>query len=692
MSQKYKKSKRCYLIDHHSPQPPTVHLNHLNIEEYEKFIDTAQIDSLMVYCKDHWGVSYYDSFVKGAVMHKGLSKDWILQISQMLKRKNIEFIAYYCIEYDEGAARSFPEWRVQKPDGSYLIRNDTYAKWGLCCYQTPYRQYCLEQMKEIVANYHPGALFLDIFGKSLCYCPSCRENFQSIYGYRLPEDKNEIFKKRADITKFLNNNAKEYLHEINRVLKEIDKDLAVTVNFSCHYPREIRNLLDYQFSEPLLKDNWFSSVYARDTAKGQYPILAPGEASQVYNYDSVSQYICDLSSIAAQGCRVGMYSGSQHIDGTLDFEEARRLGSVYGELKKMEPYFNERTPVKCAGILQSDLSRNMNLSDFNPDSILRMKHSDPHTTAVLGAMMLCENQKIPYGIIPQQLAAAELLSAYDLLLLPELYVIDETLCKLLCQYLENGGKIIASALCGMWNKDGSKRSDSSISQLLGAEIVKIHREYEQNGWSAYLSPGSKEQFEGLLSVTTPPISGFFTQLGMHTCKEHLRLVLPCVACSQTEWVNWWSPPPGEISDMPALISNQIGAGKLFYTAFDFFTMAASDTYRYTDSLFAQLLRRLDVIPAVQNISGHPLMLRTAFFETSKTYLIHQISMLPKLFKGQHTPISGGSLVIREPLFSAKVVYPQEQILTVRQADDSYIIELPEFTLQQIIICTKNIYN
>ncbi len=52
MSQKYKKSKRCYLIDHHSPQPPTVHLNRLNIEEYEEFIDTAQIDSLMVYCKD----------------------------------------------------------------------------------------------------------------------------------------------------------------------------------------------------------------------------------------------------------------------------------------------------------------------------------------------------------------------------------------------------------------------------------------------------------------------------------------------------------------------------------------------------------------------------------------------------------------------------------------------------------------
>ena len=53
MSDKFKSTKRCYLIDHHSPQPPTVPLNRLDIAEYDRFFETADIDSLMYYCKDH---------------------------------------------------------------------------------------------------------------------------------------------------------------------------------------------------------------------------------------------------------------------------------------------------------------------------------------------------------------------------------------------------------------------------------------------------------------------------------------------------------------------------------------------------------------------------------------------------------------------------------------------------------------
>jgi len=124
MSTKYTTTKRCYLIDHHSPQPPDVPLGHLDINEYESFFDTANIYSLMVYCKDHWGVTYYPSNVPGARQHEGIKKDWIGEVSSLLKKKDIEFVAYYCIEYDEGAARSFPDWRVRRPDGSGLIRDD----------------------------------------------------------------------------------------------------------------------------------------------------------------------------------------------------------------------------------------------------------------------------------------------------------------------------------------------------------------------------------------------------------------------------------------------------------------------------------------------------------------------------------------------------------------------------------------
>ena len=77
MSNAYKKTRRCYLIDHHSPQPPIVPLGKMDIQEYKDFFRESGIDSLMVYCKDHWGVTYYDSKVPGAQKHAGVKGDWI---------------------------------------------------------------------------------------------------------------------------------------------------------------------------------------------------------------------------------------------------------------------------------------------------------------------------------------------------------------------------------------------------------------------------------------------------------------------------------------------------------------------------------------------------------------------------------------------------------------------------------------
>ncbi|MEG0591376.1 MAG: beta-galactosidase trimerization domain-containing protein [Lachnospiraceae bacterium] len=690
MSTKFHNSRRCYLIDHHSPQPPIVPLNNLRIEEYEEFFETANIDSLMVYCKDHWGVTYYDSLVSGAQKHQGVKTDWISSIAEVLKRKEIEFVAYYCIEYDEGAARQFPQWRVIQPDGTPLVRADEFAKWSLCCYQTDYRKYCLQQLSEIVKNYAPDALFMDIFGASLCYCDNCKNKFFSQYHYHLPETQESILEHRTDILEFLNGNAEEFLLEIKQCLKDIDPSLAITVNFSCHYPKNIRDLLDYQFSEPLLKDNWFSSAYARDTAIDQYPILVPGEASQVYNYDSINEYMCDLSSIAAQGCRVGMYSGSQHIDGSLDFEEARRLGAVFTELEKMEPYLIDRVPMKSIGILQSDVSMTVNLPSLNPDAIIRMKLHNPHQTSILGAMQLAEHAKIPYQIIPESTATLNTLLSYDMILLPEVFVIQEPLVTALKDYVNNGGSIIASGQSGLWNADSSLRSVSSLSELYGIGSSKIHNEYAQNRWSAYIKNTNQVDFTGLLSCTTPPVSEYFVETtANHSSNVWLEFITPCVACNSQEWVNWWSPPPGADTNFPALTANQFGNGCSYYCAFDFFTMASIEKFHYTTDLFADILKQDNITPIIHNITNTPDMIRTAFFETEDSYIIHQISLLPKQFHGNAPFISGGKLQLQRSISEAFVVYPNTEKLTFTTQLHTTLVTVPQFSLQQIIVCKKS---
>lgn len=681
MSEKFKSTKRCYLIDHHSPQPPIVPLGHMDIEEYDHFFETANIDSLMVYCKDHWGVTYYDSKVPGAQKHGGVKGDWIRTVRDKTAERGIEFVAYYCIEYDEGAARRFPEWRVRKADGSPLIRDDQYAKWSLVCYQTGYREYALSQLEEIISNYHPDALFLDIFGASLCYCDNCRSKFEKRFGYSLPESADDIQAHKNDITAFLDDNAADFYDELSTRLKAIDPTLAITINFACHYPKYIRDKLDYQYSEPLLKDNWFSSAYARDTAVGLYPMLAPGEASAVYNYDKPSQYICDLSSIAAQGCRVGMYSGSQHIDGTLDHEESRRLGAVFHELKALESWLTQtRRPVRSIGIIQSDVSKAAGPDPFQADAIIRMKRHSPHTDAVLGAMIACERAKVPYTVLPVLSVTEELLADYDLILLPEVYVTTPELVTMLKAFAEKGGSIITGGKTGLMGVP--------LDTLTGTSFVSVHDEYAQNDWSAYIKATAPAQFTGLLSCTTPPVSEYFVETKPVTAQTLAVFALPSVACSPTEWINWWSPPPGEISSIPAVTINQVGRGSVINLAFDYFTMSQKETFRDTGDFFRDLLKLLDIRPTVKNVTDIPDILRTAFFEEEDCYEVHQISTIPNRYHGNTLPVSGGKLLFTRPVSKASVVYPAKADLTVTKTAEGWEVELPSFESQQFIICKK----
>ena len=83
------------------------------------------------------------------------------------------------------------------------------------CYQTGYREYALSQLEEIISNYHPDSLFLDIFGASLCYCDNCRKKFQNRFGYMLPESQADIQAHKNDVTTFLDDNASDFYDELS---------------------------------------------------------------------------------------------------------------------------------------------------------------------------------------------------------------------------------------------------------------------------------------------------------------------------------------------------------------------------------------------------------------------------------------------------------------------------------------------
>jgi len=685
MSDLYKKTYRGYLIDHHSPNPPIVTLDKLDVEEYERFFREANINNLMLYCKDHWGVTYYDT--KVGKRHPGLKEDWIAKLKPVLKKLGIEFNAYYSIEYDTYAPKVHPEWSVCKPDGTPCVLTGRIPKWGMLCYETGYRQYVLEQLKEIVSVYRPDSLFLDIFGKSLCYCPACRSKFEKQYGYPLPEDEETLKIKNKDISGFLDGCAKDMLKDVLATVKGIDPDLKVTINFAGLYSKEIRDMLDYQFTEPWA-GNWLSAAYSRDTAPGQYPQMGPGDVSEVYNYRPETVYILAASQIAAQGCRIFMYSGSQHPDGTLEHEEARRIGAAYREVEKFEEYLENRKVIADIGIVQSDLASIIN----NDTSLIanateRLKAGSKHRAAILGAMKLCDYSKYTWKIVPEQELTAERAKSYKVLVLPNVYHIGERLKNVLEGYVKAGGVLISAGETGLYDGEGRRLDGYALEDLYGCSYLETIDKYASSEWGSYLKQVGDAMWK-YVPETYPPVSETRHKVKAGTGKPLAYFVDPATEVTDEKWVNWWCPPPSYVTDDPAIVENRYGDGRVIFAAFDLFTME-NKGFQLVRDMFRGLLEKSIECPSIKleteylNILGYVCYERAAREEL----IIHEMSRMAELAKGDTPEVDGGILTVSSryrKLKSAELVYPEKKPLEVKSKGDLQEVKLPGLKIHQVI--------
>lgn len=690
---RYESAYRGYLIDHHSPAPPVVEFSKLNVEEYRTFFRSANLTTVMMYCKDHWGYSYYDT--KIGTRHPGLDRDWVAEIAAMLREEHIEFNAYYCLEYDTLAPKQHPEWSIVDAAGRPVRLTGRMAKWGMACYETGYREYVLGQLREIVDNYRPDSLFLDIFGKSLCYCDQCRGLFRQTNGYDMPTPAGENTDEYAaldfgarggDVNAFLEDGASRMLDDVLRTVKAIDPSLAATINFAALYPKVIRDKLDYQFTEPWA-GNWLSAAYSRDTARGQSPQLGPGDVSEVYNYRPQAIYSLAAAQIAAAGCRVFFYSGSQHTDGTLDHEESRRIGEAYRTVAMLEPYLSNRELIGDVAIIQSDSSVRARAGHaVVANAIGRCKRPDFHREAVLGAMQSCDAANLCWTVLPEQDATPERLRQFGLVILAGLYHVPDELADAIRAFVQSGGSLIADGACGLYGFDGSNRSAFPLSDVLGCSYRSTLDDYAAAEWGGYVAPdrrdptgSSKDCAAGGTPVgngaspagETPavPLPTRFwadtpdtfipagrTQISVAvTTGESLGwLVPPAVALTETTWVNWWNPPPSAdyTPDHPAIVTSRFGEGRSIYFAYDFFRGRASGV-ALSQGIFRAAADELLPNRSLRLDTDFPETVSIVAYAREDAIVVHVVSHLAEKANGEAPPVTPGVLRVNASRFRVR---------------------------------------
>jgi len=218
-------------------------------------------------------------------------------------------------------------------------------------------------------------------------------------------------------------------------------------------------------------------------------------------------------------------------------------------------------------------------------------------------------------------------------------------------------------------------------------------DYAQNGWGGYLRATESFPAEGLLKLTTPPVSTRWYQLEVEATAERLvELIPPATPVDASHWVNWWSPPPSIAEPAwPGLVRCQIGQGQAYYAAFELFGMASLDDYPYLHDLFGSIVALNQRQPGIRLNLDNDLV-RTRFAVKDQQLLVHQISQLPKRVRGTVPAVRAGRLEIDhtwfEQLFATsdlecRQVYPVERPVDIECYENRSMIELPDVTIQQI---------
>ena len=686
MSRKYKDSYRGYLIDHHSPDPPIQPLDKLDVKEWERQLKVANVNCMLTYCKDHYGVTYYDTRV--GRKHPGLTTDFIGELAEMMKRLGIEFWAYYSVGFDLWAAKTHPEWAARDEQGN-VIR--VGAKWPWCCGNTGYRDYIMAQLEEILA-YKPDSMFLDIVHTPLCWCETCQRKFRDRYGFALPKGEAKVEHWRTLLAWHNEVMQYDFFKTIRGRVRKVDPSVPMSMNGShLRHVKKVQDLMDWTYAEPWA-GNFVSAGFARGT--GVDPQVGPGGVSQVYNPYPSSVFVAEIAAIASQGVRPFLFSGSLKPDGSLDALEFEEIGAAFREVEKFQPLLKNRDPIVDVGILYSESTRLYGLDRVK----FRADHhgcldDTPYTEAIAGAINAAAVTKYPCEVVPEWKLTQEQLRKLKVLVLPNTTALSAKQGALIERWVRSGGRLLATFRTGMRDEAGEPRDNFALAKALGVDYVGMDETYVgSQEYGSYLEGRVGPLWDSLpdtcLAVAPPLVRVQATTadvLATHT--------MPACKVTPEQWVNWWPPPPAEKTDWPAVTLKRHGTGLAMFVGLDLFSMVRKTGGRpfvwawqfMTAALKNVLLPR----PSMRVHTDQPRSLDVAYFKVrrKRQILVHLLNSTVKPLHGDVVTIPGGTLRLTGKPFrpeTASVVYPQPRKLAVKQEGRDTVVNLPAVRVHTIV--------
>lgn len=325
-------------------------------------------------------------------------------------------------------------------------------------------------------------------------------------------------------------------------------------------------------------------------------------------------------------------------EGTLNKDFYVRMGELFKDLEQYEKYI-DNTSKFCQDVgIYLSFESLINPEDNGMRTSESIYRRGPHLEAAVNVAKTLLSAHIPFGVITKK--NLNRLSDYQTIILPNLLMIDKEEADAFRKFVESGGSIYASGTTSLLAKDGIKQDNFLLYDLFG---VQYSGETKEN--LTYVAP--KEDFKDVFGRYSfqYPLTIFYPQLKVKKIREDAK-ILATVTLPYTDpkdishFASANSNPPGISTDLPSIVLNQYGKGKVIYSA-GVLELMKEDDHR---SVFINLIKLISNRPFFFEADAPKSVEVTLFHqEDKKRYLIDLLNYQAEL---PNIPVSDIKIRIR----------------------------------------------
>lgn len=437
-----KLASRQIHLDFHTPELPFELGKNFDKKKFQQTLLKAEVDSVTLTGRCHHGHIYYQTDLPAK--HPQMKKDFLMEQVDACHEIGLKAPIYLSVGWDAYAADHHPEWLERKVDGSMYGFED-YGQlapgWKTLCFNTPYLGYLKRQIKDTMDHFKGklDGLFFDIVWQDPCCCNDCiKKMLESGYNPENEGDRDTFAKKTEQFLKA----------EIYQTIRAIDDNCPIFFNEGNIIPSIRPNLAEYSHLEieSLPSGAWgyqhFPTVVRYAKNLGKEYLGMTGKFHKVwadfgsYKNQVALEYESFLALAHGAKCSIG---DQMYPDGTLQQATYELIGNVYSQVKQLEIYNEDSKAITEIAILHPGIVETC---------------EEKVDLSLAGAVNMLNEAHYQFDIVDHKMNW----SNYQVLILPDKLVLTRELTNLIHDYLDQGGKILATHYSGL--VEGQQFSES----------------------------------------------------------------------------------------------------------------------------------------------------------------------------------------------------------------------------------------